>query len=57
MKKPTMGRPPKPPGEVLTAKVNFLCLPEERVAMEQAAARKGIKLSRWVRAVAVKASH
>jgi hypothetical protein len=51
-----MGRPPKPPGETLTAKVNFLCLPEERKAMETAAARKGIKLSRWVRAVAVRAS-
>jgi hypothetical protein len=52
-----MGRPKKPPGEVLAAKLNFLCLPEERKAMEGAAARKGIKLSRWLRAVTVKASH
>jgi hypothetical protein len=52
-----MGRPPKPAAERLGAKLNFLCLPEERQAMEEAAARKGIKLSRWLRAVAVKASH
>jgi hypothetical protein len=51
-----MGRPPKPRGEILGAKVNFLCLPEERAEMERAAAKKKVKLSRWVRQVAVRAS-
>ncbi len=44
-----MGRPPKESNELLTARINFALLPEEKEQFEAAAKGVGMKLSAWIR--------
>lgn len=51
------GRPPKEPDELLTDRVNFALMPEEKAIYEVAASEAGIKLSAWIRDRLTKAAN
>jgi len=51
-----MGRPPKPPEERATERVEFTCREDQKAAYQAAADAKGIKLAAWIKTVLDRAS-
>ena len=54
---PRTGRPPKQPDEMLTARIDFRMLPEEKELFEKAADHASVKVSAWMRDRLKKTAH
>lgn len=52
-----MGRPKLPKSERKSGRIEIRVSVQEQAAMESAAERAGLKLSEWLRDVALKAAH
>lgn len=52
-----MGRPKLPKGERKSGRIEIRVSGPEQAALESAAERAGLKLSEWLRDVALKAAH
>lgn len=48
-KKATIGRPPKKPGDILSASIMFYMLPAEKDLYAECAAKQSMTVSQWIR--------